>query len=61
MLNLIGMKNDVITDEMTVEEVMELTQKRKIFNEGWWKGFAWAGITIATGYVLGTIYVEIKK
>lgn len=61
MLNLIGMKNDVITDEMTVEDIKELTAKRKIFNEGWWKGFAWASICLTTGYVLGTIYVEIKK
>jgi hypothetical protein len=38
------------TNEFEVE-----TLKRECFNEGWWKGFTNAAISITLGLIIGTI------
>ena len=60
MINLIGLKTEEIKSIPT-NEFETLTVKRECFNEGWWKGYAMAGVGFILGEIIGEIWIKKSK
>jgi len=60
MINMIGLKTEKIKS-VPRNEFETLTEKRKSFNEGWWKGLVMGGISCTLGSIIGEVLVRISK